>query len=978
LYFKIIQDCLVFSSKFNKEVFKMKKKMFLILICIGISSHSFAGDPPAFEYLTYPDKIIAVTDGSNWSGTSMADQTVNGSGMNYETWEHWMNGNGEGMWLAYIPAKANEPSPIPGIEVDDFSAWVCYEFNAIYNIGTVWIWNFNQWSTLTGRCLKEVWIDYSEDGVTWSRLMNGEQDYFTLASAPGTGPIEHTDEIDFGGVPAKFVAITAKALPEGTYGDNTIGGLSEVLFGIDTDSMATLTAPADEVKGLDPASITLQWQAPVNGAASYDVYLAPEEPVFDSETLIAENYNGLSYTVSNLDFGVTYYWRIDSHSTSGTFASMVSNFMTTGEATEPVPADRAFDFAVDGSDNLSWQGGAPDGENLFYIVYFSSSKEPLAAETPSSEYKLGDYSSLQVSGTDIVTFLGGDLNKGTTYFWRVDAVIGGTVFRSDVWRFTTVMNEVPFQNWVDFDVCYGYASNAVDEEFMWDGEMVGRGPWVACNGYGLDTTTWQHHRGLGVAVGMYFGGKNNDFNPAEIPGSAWFEVEFDQAYELGVMWVWNYNHYGTTDGGMRFVTISYSLDGYTYETLMNGSEDYFEFGRANGQNPFPHTAEIDFGGVSAQYVLITAKDVDGNWGGTSWSFADLLFGIEGTMAPPIVDAGPDTWTRVDQPLTMSASVIVPEGAVLNSTWSIDSAPAGGDAQIIDPSNPNTEITFDAAGVYVMKLDANYTFDESTSETVSDYVSVEVLPADYTGLLGYWDFNGDLTDKSGSGNNGTASGSAVIVTDPEMGQVLQLSGGYVSIPGDDFDLSSKRNQITISAWVKPDPGSTAWSGIVSKGSGAWQLSINEDADDIALMVENSTAFDLNADISGNAGWYHVIAVFDGSGFTSYINGSPAAAMDADLDIADNGLDVFIGALPSNPSYDRFQGLIDEVRIYERELSSQELLALKHPYDLTNDGLVNAQDLPLFAAQWLGQYYLGDFADLSISWGFDKSEFDQYLD
>jgi hypothetical protein len=207
----------------------------LQLVLIIISSAIYAGMSPSFEYLT-SDKIVAVTDGANWDSNTTALQMVNGSGMDYSTWMHEANGSSLGMWAAYIPSAADVPNPVPGIPDDGFSAWACIEFDQVYQLSTMWVWNFNQHPSLADRCMKDVWIDYSEDGAAWSRLWNGNVDYFTLTQAPGTGPIEHTDEIEFNGVSAKFVIITAKPVPDGTYGGNYITGLSEILFGIESDS----------------------------------------------------------------------------------------------------------------------------------------------------------------------------------------------------------------------------------------------------------------------------------------------------------------------------------------------------------------------------------------------------------------------------------------------------------------------------------------------------------------------------------------------------------------------------------------------------------------------------------------------------------------------------------------------------------------------------------------------------------------------
>jgi hypothetical protein len=952
----------------------MNRKLILIMcVFFGVLLSAFAGPPPEFAYLTL-DQISNVTVNNSYNTTSYTPwNVVNGAGLNYLDWTH-ANGQNN-MWMGGVDKDTN-PSPV-GLSPDDYSVWYSVEFEEIFNLSIMWVWNFNQYPTLLGRCLKDVWIDYSQDGTNWTRLMNGEQDYFTLAQGTGTMGLEHTDEIDFGGIAAKYLTITAKSIPDGTYGDTSWAGIAELLFGIDTDNMAELTSPEDGAVAVAPEGVELSWNAPVNGASAYDVYLSSDESALsDPATIISENQSGLSYNPANLDYGTTYYWKVVSTTPEGEFASYTRSFTTQGKAVSPSPADGSFNVELDAGEGLSWQGPVGDGVNTFHTVYFSDDINNINVENPAVEYTLGTYSELTAPATDIVTYMGGSLARAQMYYWRVDSTINGLVYQGDVWHFTTVLNNYPSQDWISFDNCDGYASNATTQEIEYGGEVFLRGPLAACNGGGLDTDTWMHI-GSGVAAWMYYGGKNNTFNPAELDGVAWFEVAFDKVYELGVMWVWNFNQTTLTNRGMRNVTISYSEDGWNYTTLMNGDLDYFEFAESSGTNPAPHTNEIDFGGVSAQYVLFTPKLENGNWGGSHWGLSEVMFGISGTLAPVGVDAGADRWVRVGESLEILGSVGAPDEASVTSAWSLESSPAGSNVIIDDASSLTTNFTFDTVGDYVIRLDASYELDGEQSGTSSDFATIQVEPADYTGLLGYWDFEGNLTDKSGNSNDGLAIGDAAVVNDPERGNVLQLSGGYVAVPGADFDFSSKRSEMVITAWIKPDSGNAASSGIISKGSGAWQLSLNSSADNIIFSTPQLPGFAVNADVSGSAGWYHVMLTYDGSNLSGYVNGSLTASFPAELAFTDDGYDLYFGAVPSDLGIESFKGLMDEIRIYERILTDSELLAIKHPYDFSNDGLIEAADIIPFASGWLTEQFMNDFSELASAWGFDRADYDQFL-
>ncbi|MHC4593794.1 MAG: LamG-like jellyroll fold domain-containing protein [Planctomycetota bacterium] len=92
--------------------------------------------------------------------------------------------------------------------------------------------------------------------------------------------------------------------------------------------------------------------------------------------------------------------------------------------------------------------------------------------------------------------------------------------------------------------------------------------------------------------------------------SAWIQYEFDRAYALDRMLVWNHNTMveHLVGFGIRQATIEYSLDGGAWVSL----GDAYEFGRAPGEAGYASDTTIDLGGVVARYLRITPIS---NWGG---------------------------------------------------------------------------------------------------------------------------------------------------------------------------------------------------------------------------------------------------------------------------------------------------------------------------------------------------------------------------
>ncbi len=72
------------------------------------------------------------------------------------------------------------------------------------------------------------------------------------------------------------------------------------------------------------------------------------------------------------------------------------------------------------------------------------------------------------------------------------------------------------------------------------------------------------------------------------------------------------------------------------------------------------------------------------------------------------------------------------------------------------------------------------------------------------LVGWWEFDGDATDSSGNGNDGTLGGDANFVDDDERELVLKVDGD-----GDYVDCENSFEAITVSTtktimgWAKAD-------------------------------------------------------------------------------------------------------------------------------------------------------------------------------
>lgn len=193
-----------------------------------------------------------------------------------------------------------------------------------------------------------------------------------------------------------------------------------------------------------------------------------------------------------------------------------------------------------------------------------------------------------------------------------------------------------------------------------------------------------------------------------------------------------------------------------------------------------------------------------------------------------------------------------------------------------------------------------------------------------GLVGYWHFDEATStiayDASGNGNNGTLTNGPIWQTSASCraGECLNFNGtsNYVSFPTVSFS-----NEFSVSVWVYFDTLLTSWHGIIS-GSGGNRVLMREN---YHLYMELAGSTNIGATNLGefqNSKWYNFVLTRDSNNDVKlYRNGSLVHS----TSIAGT---VSFYRVGSQGSY-YLHGNMDEVRLYNRALSAQEVL------DMYND-------------------------------------------
>ncbi len=202
------------------------------------------------------------------------------------------------------------------------------------------------------------------------------------------------------------------------------------------------------------------------------------------------------------------------------------------------------------------------------------------------------------------------------------------------------------------------------------------------------------------------------------------------------------------------------------------------------------------------------------------------------------------------------------------------------------------------------------------------------------MVAWWKFDenfGNTTaDSSGNRHNGKLVGNPKWQpSGGKIGGALECDGDgdYIKIGHESsFDF---REEITVAAWVNISKVPVEWTPIVTKGNSAWRL--------VTYRAERKFHFAVtDPSFSGSAilgetqvtpgEWHHVAGTYDGATIRLYVDGlEEQKPTEYDAGLTANNCNVFIGGNSEKPER-CWNGLIDDVRIYNYALSEAEIEAL----------------------------------------------------
>jgi len=461
-------------------------------------------------------------------------------------------------------------------------------------------------------------------------------------------------------------------------------------------------------------------------------------------------------------------------------------------------------------------------------------------------------------------------------------------------------------------------SNESPQNYAWadstDGTSAGAiryaplDPWGGFNGYERSNHIFALHGGPAACTpppsGMvsWWGGDNNALDSAgNNDGTLVNNITYapgmvGRAFSLDG----NGDYVSVPDSPSLDITSQVTLDAWIYPTALGGRI----------------VNKITAGGGDG-YLLDT-------YGGVA-RFIVGNQGLNGATALPL-----NTWTHVAGTYNGTTMTVYVNGAFDSSRAVSISIPANNlPLRIGADSNGASPFSglIDEVEVFNRALSASEIAAISNAGSAGKCRSCLTPPSN---MVSWWDGEGNADDIIGT-NSGTLQ-NGTSFSPGKVGQAFSLDGtnDYVTVPSSP-DLNFGSNPFTISTWIKTSQ-TGSWKRIVAKrdptGGGYWySLVIN----DSRARLELCAGCNLDSGSIVNDGEWHLIVVTrdrTANMFNMYIDGILENTRTDNGFAFDNGIGspLEIGKWASESYGGTYAGLIDEVQIFNRALTADEIAAI----------------------------------------------------
>jgi hypothetical protein len=833
---------------------------------------SFTTEPYAYQVTN-----IKATASSSEKPANGPQNTVNGSGLV----DGGHSDASADMWVTSATASGDP--------------WIQYEFDRPYKLQEMRVWNYNtEAGYILGYGFKDVVIEYSLNGTDWTTLIETQ-----FEQATGQSGYAPSAAIPLDGIYARFIRLSPKS--NWSLYELKQYGLSEVQF-FQVPVVARQPDPADNGEGVE-LTPTLTWR-PGRESVSQTVYFSADRQAVVEGTAPLADATDNSYQPDALDYGKVYYWKVnglteagstwkgDVWSFSSTESFMVDDFESYND--EEGQGTRIYENWLDGyadgsSGSMVGNLEPPFAERV--IVHGGSQSMPLDYNNIVSPYyseALRVFPSNQdwtVKGvTDLILWVRGQAGP-IAPVTEDNGKMTVTGEGSDIWnasdQFTYVYKTLTGS---------GYLSARVTSKGTGSNTWAKGGVMIRD---GLDA---------GSAHAMMALTDNSDGAGGNGASFQWRVATDGTTANSDATTVIDAPYYVKIERNGDSLSASVSADGTNWTPM--GTSQYiamnapvyiglcvtshapgeyrtytFDNVKSSGVSGSWQTKEIGLPRNNPQDLYVTVEDASSNK--ATITDADL-----------VTTSG---WTEWRIPLSNFTGVNVTRVKKLY-------------LGVGSKSNPQP----DGAGkIYVddIQVGRRGAVDPGTA-----------------GLQASYALEGDVLDGSGNGHDGTAMGAPVYV-EGHAGQALQFDGaGGQYVECGTWNPSAATGQLTVAVWANWAGLSGQYQGLVAKrdtwaaNDMMWQIEANIDTG--ALTCSRTDVYPASGNPVLPVGeWAHVAVTFDGTTAKFFVNaietGEGAFSFGSDPEAG-----VHFGCCDTgggNP----FNGALDEVRVYDRALSTFEL-------------------------------------------------------
>jgi hypothetical protein len=201
----------------------------------------------------------------------------------------------------------------------------------------------------------------------------------------------------------------------------------------------------------------------------------------------------------------------------------------------------------------------------------------------------------------------------------------------------------------------------------------------------------------------------------------------------------------------------------------------------------------------------------------------------------------------------------------------------------------------------------------TQTVVNPNRLVAAISGTGSGLIAYYPFDdGTGSDQSGNGKNATLSGGVTAVPGIVGSQALSFDGSTGKAT---MNIAST-NTFTVSMWINPTSQPTTYGTLLTQGV----------TKGLYIKSDRSLSYFEGGDRTTrtpltNGVWQHVVVVSNGTSLTFYLNG-----VQDKTPISYNVGTVTFNSMGNDSGNEKYKGLIDDARVYNRALSASEVSQL----------------------------------------------------